>query len=165
MKRLSRPLSVGCLVLACQGAAMAASSFVIDAGLPIDATGYGASSTFSLGVGMQSLDLLVTATSDSSLDDLVLYAQTSPSDFTLVDLSRLIARSAFTPAGGGYGLNYSYSGLSAGQYAFDVFGTAGSSARLVGQSAVTVVPEPEGGGLAAVGALVALIAARKRRTA
>jgi hypothetical protein len=144
---------------------MAATSFVIDASLPVDGTGYGAGSTFSIGSGAQSLSLVVTATSSSLLDDLVFFAQTSPVDFSLVDASHLVSRSAFTPVGGGYGLNYSYTGLSAGQYVFDVFATAGSSVRLVGQSAVTPVPEPEVMGLAAVGALVALTAARKRRAA
>lgn len=145
--------------------AQAATSFVIDPALAIDASGYGAGATFSIGSGASLLDLVVTATSASALDDLVLYAQTPTFDFTAVDSARLVSRSAFTPVGGGFGLNYSYTGLSAGQYAFDVFATAGSSVRVVGQSALSPVPEPEVLGLAAVGAVLALTAARKRRAA
>lgn len=165
MQWLSRALVVGCCAWLSHGTVAAATSFVIDEALTVDPSGYGAGSSFSMGAGPQLLDLVVTATSAGTLDDLVLYAQTSPTEFTLVDVARLVSRSAFTPVGGGHGLNYSYSGLAAGQYALDVFASAGASVRVVGQSAVTAVPEPEVMGLAAAGALVALAAARRRRAA
>lgn len=159
-----RWVPLAALACALQAPAHAATSFVIDAALPIDASGYGAGSTFSIGEGASLFDLVVTATSASALDELVLYAQTSPATFSWVDLSHLVSRSAFTPVGGGHGLNQSYTGLSAGLYAFDVFATAGSSVRVVGQSAVTPVPEADTLVLAGAGALVAVAAMRKRRS-
>jgi hypothetical protein len=165
MRWLANSISLIGLAVASQAHAAVPSSFVIDDTLLIDGTGYGAGSIFSIGSAGQSLDLVVTATSGGSLDDLVLYALTTSADFTLVDASRLVARSSFAPVGGGYGLNYSYSGLGAGQYALDVFASPGTSVRVAGQAAVSAVPEAASMGLAMAGALVALAAARLRSAA
>jgi hypothetical protein len=169
MKSL-RTMSAALVLAGVAATSQAASTFLIDTALPLDGTGYGYGSSFTIGSAGQSLDLVVTATSAGALLDLVLFTETAPQVFAEVDLSKLTSASSFSPLGGGFGLNYSYAGLAAGTYALDVYGAPNSQVRVVGQAQVqshtqaSPLPEAETWVLGAVGAALAGWAAQRRRT-
>ena len=158
--KLAQYVTMGALALAASSAMAAAPSSleVLNTQVVLDipltnVLGMATSPSFTLAGPSQTLSL--SAQSDLTLFDVV-FSKLDPITGFAEQIMGTGSQSADFKS-----LQYTYTQLTAGTYAFDVLGQADATVTL--SASVTPVPEAQTVALFAAGALVAAVAARRRR--
>jgi hypothetical protein len=124
----------------------------------------GTSSVFSLGSPGQTFDLTVKASSSGSIWVLLnLFPVIAPGPVLALEPVEYSGLTSLAAPPGSVADVYTYTGLAAGTYSFDVYGAASSGIRLQASAAVTAVPEAGAMVSAVFGGLVAVAAVKRRR--
>lgn len=146
--------------------AQAQASTVLNETLTVAPAGnLATSSVFTLGTAGQTLDLVVKASSaTSNWVILSFFPVIGPGRSLALEPIEESSSLSLDAHGGGVSEVFTYTGLAAGRYSFDVYGAANSLIHLTADSTVSAVPEATSALYAAMGGLVALMAVKRRRS-